>query len=178
MTNVHIVILGLLCKQQLHGYEIKQIIEERMNDWTDIKFGSIYFALAKLKDEGKVMIEKEERSSKRPTRKVYRVTKKGKQEFLRLLRILWAQKKQSLYPLDIAVFFMDRLPKQEVVKQINARIAVCEKELDSLGKHENEQMQNPHMPRQAFYIMDHSKMHMEAELNWLKKTAADMKREE
>ncbi len=178
MTNVHVVILGLLCKQPLHGYEIKNIIEEHMQDWTDIKFGSIYFALSKLKEQGKVEIEKEESSSKRPIRKVYRVTEKGRHEFLRLLKMMWALKKQSLYPLDIAVFFMNSLPKQEILAQIKARIIVCEKELDYLTGHENEHKQNPHLPRQAFYIMDHSRMHMEAEIKWLKMMTSDLEKEE
>lgn len=178
MTNVHIVILGLLCKQSLHGYEVKHIIEEHMGDWTDIKFGSIYFALAKLKDEGKVAIEKETRNGKRPIRKVYRITEKGRQEFLRLLKMMWAQQKSSLYPLDIAVFFMNSLPKKEILKLMYARIDSCEKELDYLAGHENEHKQNPNIPRQAIYIIEHSKVHMEAELTWLKKVAADLEREE
>ena len=52
MTNAHVVILGLLRQKPLYGYELKQIIEEYMGDWTDIKFGSIYFALSRLNDEG------------------------------------------------------------------------------------------------------------------------------
>ena len=46
--SVRLVLLGLLHERPLYGYEIKQIIEEHMGDWTSIAFGSIYFALDKL----------------------------------------------------------------------------------------------------------------------------------
>ena len=68
--SVRLVILGLLRENPLYGYEIKQIIEEHMSDWTSIAFGSIYFALDKLAAENfveKVSVEKEGR---RPSRSV------------------------------------------------------------------------------------------------------------
>lgn len=42
----------LLRRRPLYGYEIKQIIEEHMSDWTSIAVGSIYFAIDKLAEEG------------------------------------------------------------------------------------------------------------------------------
>jgi DNA-binding PadR family transcriptional regulator len=36
----------------LHGYELKHIVEQHMGDWTNIAFGSIFFALGKLAEEG------------------------------------------------------------------------------------------------------------------------------
>lgn len=174
MTNVHIVILGLLCDKPLHGYEVKHIIEEHMGDWTDIKFGSIYFALGRLKDEGKVEVLEEAQSGNRPVRKVYQITDKGRQEYLRLLRALWRDEKRSLYSLDIAMFFMHSLPQEEILQYIEARAFGCEQALKHVVAHEAEQNQNVHLPKQAKYIFEHSKMHLEAELNWLKKVAEEL----
>ena len=174
MTNVHVVILGLLCKEPLYGYEIKRIIEEHMGDWTDIKFGSIYFALARLNGEGKVVVEKEVRGGKRPARRVYRITEKGRGEYLDLLRTLWTERKHVLYPLDIAVCFIDSLPKQEILQYIKVQICAYQDALMHLNEHENEERKEARMPRQGLYIFDHSKMHLEAELNWLKKVLADL----
>ena len=50
----------------------------------------------------------------RPARKVYRITDKGCALFDRLLRKMWTERRQTLYPLDIAMFFIDSLPKEEV----------------------------------------------------------------
>ena len=69
--TVRLVILGLLRQRPLYGYEIKQIIEEHMSDWTSIAFGSIYFALDRLADEKFVEKVNVEQDNKRPARSVY-----------------------------------------------------------------------------------------------------------
>ena len=84
--TVRLVILGLLRERPLYGYEIKQIIEEHMSDWTSIAFGSIYFALDKLEEENFVEKVEVKQAGKRPSRSVYQITKSGRKEFLRLLR--------------------------------------------------------------------------------------------
>ena len=89
MTNIRLVLLGILAIKPMHGYEIKQIIEDHMGDWTDIKFGSIYFALSKMLEEGSLSISEEMRSGNRPARTVYAITDKGQNEYQRLLRELW-----------------------------------------------------------------------------------------
>ena len=50
--STRLVILGFLRGRPLYGYEIKQMIEHVMGDWTNIAFGSIYFALKKLTEDG------------------------------------------------------------------------------------------------------------------------------
>ena len=84
--TVRLVILGLLRERPLHGYEIKQIIEEHMGDWTSVAFGSIYFALDKLAEERFVEKIAVEQKGNRPSRSVYQMTAAGRDEFLRLLR--------------------------------------------------------------------------------------------
>jgi hypothetical protein len=66
--TVRLVILGLLRERPLYGYEIKQLVEEHMSDWTSIAFGSIYFALEKLADEKFVEKVEIEQDNKRLTR--------------------------------------------------------------------------------------------------------------
>ena len=171
MTDAHVVILGLLRDKPLYGYEIKQIIEEHMGDWTDIKFGSIYFALSRLNEEGAVEVAEEVYDSARPARRVYRITDKGRKMFDRLLRQLWTERRRTLYPLDIAVFFLDSLTAEEAHRYISGCVAECEEALARLTAHEEEQFQNHDIPDQGRYIFEHSKIHLEAELNWLKKLA-------
>jgi DNA-binding PadR family transcriptional regulator len=91
--STRLVILGLLRDQPLHGYEIKQIIEEHMGDWTSIAFGSIYFALGKLSEEGLIEMAVTEKKGNRPSRSVYQITESGRSEFLRLLKEVWRDRK-------------------------------------------------------------------------------------
>ena len=41
--KIEITVLGLLMEENLYGYEIKKKIEERLEDYVDIKFRSAYF---------------------------------------------------------------------------------------------------------------------------------------
>ena len=104
--STRVVILGLLPRKPLHGYEIKQIIESHMGDWTSIAFGSIYFALDKLSDEGLVERASVEQHGNRPSRSIFRITGKGREEFLRLLRKTWNEVERSYFDLDIGLFFI------------------------------------------------------------------------
>ncbi|MBN1428347.1 MAG: PadR family transcriptional regulator [Anaerolineae bacterium] len=170
--STRLVILGLLRERPLYGYEIKQIIEEHMGDWTSIAFGSIYFALDKLTQEGYLDNVGVEQAGSRPSRKVYQITKPGQEEFMRLLRETWEQFDRQYFALDIGIFFMGALPIQEVKGYLHKRIAMLEEVLQHLDEHQAEQMENPEVPRLAKAIFDHSLVHFQAELHWTKELLA------
>jgi DNA-binding PadR family transcriptional regulator len=166
--SVKLVILGLLHDRPLYGYEIKQIIEEHMGDWTSIAFGSIYFALDKLSEEKFVEKVTTEQAGNRPSRSVYQITDSGKEEFLRLLRESWQNMEQQYYDLDICIFFINHLSMAEIKGYLRARIARLEQTLAHLQMHEAEQMSNPYVPAQARAIFNHSRVHIQSELEWTK----------
>lgn len=165
--TVRLVILGLLRERLLYGYEIKQIIEEHMSDWTSIAFGSIYFALDKLAAEGFVEKVEVEQDSKRPARSVYQITGKGREEFLRLLREGWQQMERQYFALDIYLFFLESLPLGEVKQYLCVRQAGLQATLEYLQRHRAEQMSKPEVPRLAMAIFDHTFVHTQAELGWV-----------
>jgi DNA-binding PadR family transcriptional regulator len=79
MTNAELAIISLVAERPRHGYEIKQVIEQRgMREWTEIGFSSIYYLLKKLEREG--LIEgRLEQAERGPARKVYRITGAGQE---------------------------------------------------------------------------------------------------
>ncbi len=145
--SVRMVILGLLRERPLYGYELKQIIEEHMGDWTSIAFGSIYFALDKLTDEKFVEKAAVEREGKRPSRCVYQITKAGRGEFLRLLRESWQAFEQQYFDLDICLLFLNDLPSQEVIGYLRKRQAILKEILEHLKIHRAEQLKLPDVPQ-------------------------------
>lgn len=165
--TVRLVILGLLRERPLYGYEIKQLIEEHMSDWTSIAFGSIYFALDKLADEKFVEKVGVEQENKRPARGVYQITEKGRDEFIRLLRESWQQVERQYFSLDICLFFLQSLPLSEVKSYLQKRQAALEAALGYLEQHRAEQLSLPEVPRLATAIFDHSFVHTQAELYWV-----------
>ena len=167
--STRLVILGLLMRERpLYGYEIKSIIEEQMGDWTNIAFGSIYFALGKLADEGFVERVATEQEGKRPSRSIYQITDKGRDEFLRLLRQLWGGFDRQFFPFDIGLFFMNALPRDEILDYLDNRVTQLEMVLQHLDEHQTEEMVNDEIPALANAIFDHTRMHTQAELDWMK----------
>jgi DNA-binding PadR family transcriptional regulator len=167
--SVRMVLLGLLHERPLYGYEIKHIIEDHMGDWTSIAFGSIYFALDKLAEEGFVEKVATEQEGNRPSRTVFQVTPRGEEEFLHLLRDGWQDVARQYFEIDVCLFFLDRLSPQEIQSYLKSRLARLEATLDGLREHENEQFQNPHVPPQARAIFDHTRLHLESEVQWTRK---------
>ena len=161
-----LVILGLLRERPLYGYEIKHIIEEHMGDWTNIAFGSIYYALGKLADEGCVEQVGTEQEGNRPSRMVYQITDAGRAEFLRLLRELWGSFERQYFDIDVGLAFMSALPVEEVKGYLTQRVTILEETLQYLTTHQAEQMERPEVPASARTVFEHSRLHMEAELTW------------
>ena len=174
--SVRLVLLGLLHDRPLYGYEIKQIIEEHMGDWTSIAFGSIYFALDKLADEGFVEKVATEQAGNRPSRSVYQITSPGKEEFLNLLRESWQAVEREYYEIDICLFFLERLSQSEVKGYLHTRLARLEDTLHHLQTHEAEQFQDPKVPPQARAIFDHTRTHIQSEIDWTRELLANMEK--
>ena len=164
--STRLVILGLLRERPLYGYEIKQIIEEHMGDWTNIAFGSIYFALRKLSEEEFVEQVAVEQEGSRPSRTIYQITHAGRAEFLRLLRAVWREVERHYYAIDIALAFMEALPVEEVKAYLRERIGQLEGILEHIGEHRAEQMTQEKVPAAAAAVFDHGLAHFQAELAW------------
>ena len=75
-------ILGLLHYRDLHGYRIKEVIEENFGHMWTINYGQIYPNLKKMKAEGLISMQEEVRKGQKgPPRKLYSITAAGKQVF-------------------------------------------------------------------------------------------------
>ncbi|MBN2004314.1 MAG: PadR family transcriptional regulator [Anaerolineae bacterium] len=164
--TTRLVILGLLRERPLYGYELKHIIEEHMGDWTNIAFGSIYYALGKLAEEGFVEQVGVEQEGARPSRTVYQITEAGRAEFLRLLRELWRSFERQYFDIDVGLAFMRALPVEEIKQYLQQRVTMLEEVLQHIQEHQDEQIANPNIPAQARAVFEHSLLHMEAELAW------------
>ena len=176
--STRLVILGLLRERPLYGYEIKHIIEDHMGDWTNIAFGSIYFALGKLAEEGFVEKVATEQEGARPSRTVYQITDAGRAEFMRLLREVWGDVERHYFAFDIGLFFKDALSNEDVAGYLRDRMAQLEAILEHLDAHQTEQMALPGVPVQAIVIFNHSRVHFEAELGWTRDVLEKVERGE
>ena len=75
-------ILGLLHYTDMHGYRIKEHIEQNFGHMWSINYGQIYPNLKKLHNDALIrMTEIAHNGKKGPPRKLYSITEKGKEEF-------------------------------------------------------------------------------------------------
>jgi len=172
--SVRLIILGLLREEELHGYELKKILEEEMGDWARVAVGSIYFALDKLAEEGLIEDRGVSQEGNRPAKTVYRITKAGRAEFLRLLRETWTTEERQSFDLDAGLAFMDALPQDEVAGYLRARVKELEAKIKGLELHEAETLSSPEIPESARWIFSHHLAHYRAELEWSRGALAEM----
>ena len=166
--SVKLAILGFLKRGPIHGYELKSLIEKEMGDWTSIAFGSIYFALKKLTENGFVEHFDTDKNGNRPSRIIYKITDKGEKEFSRLLNELWNNSDRQYYPFDIALFFSSFISSKEALSYIDKRIYELDFAEKYIELHKNDQMSLDNIPRIAEAVFSHSLFHISAEKEWLK----------
>ncbi|WP_134683652.1 PadR family transcriptional regulator [Brevibacillus migulae] len=77
MSSVKHVLLSLLAREPLSGYEMKQQINNRIGFFYKINNNQLYPSLAKMEAESLIELQSFEQDSYRPPRKVYKITDKG-----------------------------------------------------------------------------------------------------
>ncbi len=123
MSASRLLILGILRrKQPAHGYEIRRELEKwGAESWANIAYGSIYHALNKMSEERLLKLVDKDRVNNRPARTTYAVTESGEQEFQRLLREYWWEYKPVVDPFQVALTFMNEMPRDELMAALRAR---------------------------------------------------------
>jgi PadR family transcriptional regulator AphA len=77
LSSIQYVLLSLLAREPLSGYDMKQQMNGRINLFYKINNNQLYPVLSKLEAEGLVQLQSHEKESYRPARKVYKITEKG-----------------------------------------------------------------------------------------------------
>jgi DNA-binding PadR family transcriptional regulator len=122
--------LGLLQREALHGYRLKQQMELFMSGCISVNYGAIYPLLRRLEKRGLIQVLIEEEGSN-ISRKIYRITDQGK--------IRW-QEKMLEHPHEswvnarsrfmIKYFFFSYLDSQERLILLEKRLKVCQLQLE------------------------------------------------
>lgn len=113
MTHGEAILLRLLARKDMHGYELDHIIEEnRMRQWADIAFSSIYNILNKLERKGFVESYRVSESGG-PTRKVYRISEEGNVALREAVLTMLKEPRQIHDDFGVALVTSDLLSEEE-----------------------------------------------------------------
>lgn len=166
-----LLVLGLLKLQEMHGYQLSDLLERRLKYLTDLKKPTLYHLLGKLETEGAVT-KRASREGNRPERFTYRLTKSGAARFEELLRANLRDAHAAYFNDDIGMLFLSELPAAEARgflgqkrASIQARIA---RTAEAVAKHTR--------GTPPYYTLRHHEMHLNAELAWLDELLAHLKK--
>lgn len=111
------MVLGLLKSAgSMSGYEIQQMMQSAQTDmWAYVQPASIYHALKKLQEEGKVILERVEQTGLR-TKSIFKITVDGEYELNELLIDSFAHS-SVVFPASLytSLTFMENLSEDEIL---------------------------------------------------------------
>jgi DNA-binding PadR family transcriptional regulator len=154
-----LLLLGLLRRQKMHGYQLNEFIERDLAMCTDLKKSTAYFLLDKLVKEGLVAFEQTQEGA-RPPRRVYHLTEQGEQTFQKLMRESLSIYDPVRFSNDISLLFADALPTAEVLSLLREQQQSLQQQLTTI------KAVPPH-PGMLQWVIDHRRVHLESELSWL-----------
>ncbi len=129
--DIKTLCLGILSLGDATGYEIKKMVAEgSFSFFSEASYGSIYPALGKLMDDGFVTC-RELPQDKRPDKKVYSLTDKGRQELTKSLRKDPDPDKNRSEFLA-AILFAESVAPERVHEMIEDRISEHEDKIVAL----------------------------------------------
>lgn len=167
MSTNELLLLGLLGRQRMHGYELHEFLERRLGFISDLKKPTAYRLLDALHEQG--LVERDvERHGRRPERQVYRLTAEGRERFLALLREELARPAYPIDPGNTSLLFSDQLPATERASLLARR----REALDEWRRFLAGSLEHHSPGTTVRLIVEHDLAHLDAEAEWLA-TAAD-----
>jgi DNA-binding PadR family transcriptional regulator len=161
-----LLLLGLLRRQEMHGYQLNEFIDNNLGLCTDLKKPTAYYLLDQMSKDGWISAETEQEGN-RPPRKVYRLTTSGEAAFQHLLRENLSAYSAVNFPGDIGLAFMDWLPANEALplleeqkEQVRARLGL----VTAIPAHTGS----------LALIFSHQRHHLQAELDWLEQITSNL----
>jgi DNA-binding PadR family transcriptional regulator len=169
-----LTVLCLLRVRPMHPYEMQRLIREwHKDEFLDLKRGSLYHAIERLRRAGWIEPIETNREGRRPERTVYRLTEAGEQEVLRWLRQLLAQPLREPTQFFAALSFLPHLPPQSVQEQLAERVGLLEAEIAGLKTVLKTMV--PKIGRLVLVEVEYARAMRQAELAWVKSLMEDIR---
>lgn len=159
-----LLLLGLLRRHEMHGYQLLEFIDSQMASCVDLKKPTAYFLLDKMAVTGWIHAEQTHEGN-RPPRRVYRITAQGEAAFQRLLRENLAGYAPITFGSDIGLAFIGELPAEEALVLLEQRrkaIEVSFAAIKTVPPHEG----GPQL------MIEHQAHHLASDLEWVNRVIA------
>ncbi|MGA2108228.1 MAG: PadR family transcriptional regulator [Syntrophorhabdales bacterium] len=129
--SIKFAMLGILAEKDLHGYELKSSFDEKIGDFWSLNYGQIYSTLDRLEKEELVTHDRQVQE-RRPDRKIYSITGKGRQELDEWLSAPVVKVRALRDEFFIKLVFMDKRDTGPIVELIEKQKTMYLKQMNRL----------------------------------------------
>jgi DNA-binding PadR family transcriptional regulator len=154
-----LLLLGMLRAQEMHGYQINELIDAHLGASIQIKKPTVYKLLGSMLEDGWITF-REEQAGNYPARRVYTITPQGEVAFQQLLRESLSDYKPISYLNNIGVVYLDALPAEEAAALLSERREGVSNLLQMIQSDEE------HQDSYQLMVSYHTR-HLLAEQEWL-----------
>ncbi|MEO8607054.1 MAG: helix-turn-helix transcriptional regulator [Chloroflexota bacterium] len=155
-----LLLLGLLRREDMHGYQLHEFINQNLSSCVDLKKPTAYFLLDKMAESGWILEVEEQQEGNRPARHVYQLTPEGEAAFQRLLRENLSTYHSARFLSDIGLAFLDTLEPAEAIALLNQRRGIIASELANAEA-------VPAHSGSSQLVIEHLVRHLRTEHEWL-----------
>jgi DNA-binding PadR family transcriptional regulator len=164
-----LLLLGMLRFEEMHGYQIDQMINAHLEPSFQLKKPTMYKLLNKMVDQDWITF-REEQEGNYPVRRVYTITTAGEEAFQQLLRQSLGDYRPVSFN-DIALAFLDALPAGEALPLLRRRRESIGQHLETARDHEPDL--SAHQSGYQLLLL-HQVHHLSAEIAWMDELIDDL----
>ena len=125
-------ILGILDYREMHGYQLKRVLDEGISTFWPVNLAAIYPSLRKLEEDGLVAWRREATEQGRPDRKVYTITDAGREELAQWRQLPPDGGPSLRNPLYLKLLFAHEKDFPEAITWVDKQVDRTRANLDQL----------------------------------------------
>ena len=160
-----VLLLGLLKKKPMYGYEIKQLVDEELVHVAPITSGSLYHNLKILEKRG-LVTKSVLKDTAHPEKQIYHITDEGVRTFDSLLQENITNFERPHLALDISFYFLRESDAGQFLDQLR-ELRVRLKEYHTEAERFKDELASKGAPENMLFIPAHYLAHSEAEIKFL-----------
>lgn len=165
-----LLLLGMLLKGPLYGYQLHQIIRAHGELYADLKKANLYYLLDRMAKNGELTVEAETATfGAHGERLIYTITEQGRARFFQLLRETLLHYEPVHTGIETAIVFLSYLPPAEGIALLKERRQIIQAKSRQaradLGQPEKQ-------PPLVALASDHILSFIDAELAWVERSLA------
>lgn len=170
MNPTHeLLLLGLVGKRPVHAYELYDFVAKDLRYVADLSRSTVYRLMEKLHSQG--LLERlSERDGRRPERLVHKLTPKGRDRLMALVREQIAEPVSAPDPIGVALLFWDALPESDRAEVLRRRREVVERHRETVYSLLEAQPPDPSLR----LVLEHDLACIETEAAWLGRAVASL----